>query len=693
MSMNSLNTAFRSVEQWKASIITLPDARFFDLVRSILGNIQSPFNKQRLLDELSAFFSDKDVQKSVSEYIDGDDHKVIAAIAALNEPCRGGLTAFFSGEYTYTELDSLLINLEERLIVYTVREGEKNRISLNPLLKKILMPFAADGAVLFPYTYCAAGMGVFDDVFLAAFLTFIAPEKLVLKNDGTLRKNLLQKIQKIFPPGADVFAAALRHIGLLTEVKFNYDGQKLREFAALTELERFAYCAAGVYISLTGEGGALPPPQKKIIRRIAAAATALFNLLDGDKCYPVSTLKRIITMILASSDGAETADEPLKSDLLFEALEKTGLLLKSRSGYSKRVMARGGNDGVISSNTAVIEFNSVSSFILLPEISFKDAAALAAFCEVVKAKTSVQFSITKESAARGFNNGADSGLMFELLTELSAGRIDSSLKDTLDEWQKRHSEVVVMEGITIVLSPSRRYIAQTEPLLPHIAFSPSPGVYLLDITEKDEAAAVLKKSGVDIISEPHTIAKHTVQKKPLHFFDSIASKTEALSEKFEGRISAPSVRENVYPRVEKRKKYFRTALDGLKLTQMEREELAARIERRLIISRRQLNGAFIRYEKREAHGLDYAGKLVLVKQAITSNETLEVIVEDLSRSEMCMRGAPLALEKTGDELTLSLKLPDANGEFDDYAEQTDCVKIPMGKILVIRRIKPSIFSN
>jgi hypothetical protein len=692
--MDSSNTAFRSAEQWKSSMITLPDARFFDLVRSILGNIQSPFNKQRLLDELSAFLSDKDIQKTISAYIDGDDHKVIAAIAALNEPCRGGLTAFFSGEYTYTELDALLINLEERLIVYTVKEGGKNRLSLNPLLKKILTPFASDGAVLFPYTYCTAGMGVFDDVFLAAFLTFIAPEKLVLKNDGTLRKNLLQKIQKIFPPGTDVFAAALRHIGLLTEVQFNYDGQKLREFAALTELERFAYCAAGFYISLTGEGCA-PPPQKKIIRRTASAATALFNLLDGDKCYTVSTLKRIITMILAAADGVETADEPLKPDLLFEALEKTGLLLKSRCGYSKRVMSRGCNDGVISSNKAVIEFNSVYSFILLPEIPFKDAAALAAFCEVVKAKTSVQFSITKESAARGFNNGADSGLMFELLTEFSAGRIDSSLKDTLDEWQKRHSEVVVMEGITIVLSPARRYIAQTEPLLPHIVFSPSPGVYLLDITEKDEAAAVLKKSGIDIISEPRTMTKHTFQKKQLHFFDSTASKTAALSGKFEGKISAPSAQENVYPRVEKQKKYFRTALDGLKLPQMEREELAARIERRLIISRRQLNGAFIRYEKREAHGLDYAGKLVLVKQAMTSNETLEVIVEDLNRSEMCMRGAPLALEKTGDELALSLKLPEAHrgGKLDVYAVSQDCVKIPMGKIRVIRRIRPSIFSN
>ncbi|MDR0663291.1 MAG: hypothetical protein LBF80_04325 [Spirochaetaceae bacterium] len=699
--MDSSNTAFRSVEQWKTSLITLPDTRFFDLVRSILGNIRSPFNKQRLLDELSAFLADKDIKKTVSAYIDGDDHKVIAAIAALNEPCRGDLTAFFSGEYTYAELDSLLINLEERLIVYVVKEGGKNRLSLNPLFKKILLPFAADSAVLFPYTAeCSGpGTGVFNDIFLAAFLTFIAPERVVLKSDGTPRKNLMQRIQKIFPPGADVFAAALRHIGILTEAPFDYTGQKFQDFAALTEFERFAYCAAGVYISLTVAGGALLP-QKRFIRRIAAAAAALLNLLVADKCYPVTALRRIIMITAAEyPENTTAADEPLKSAVLIAALEKTGLLLKVQDGYRRRNIDRTGDDGVIpcGSNTGVIAFNSVFSFILLPEISFTGAAALAAFCEVDDAKTSVQFSVTRESAARGFNNGVDSGAMFELLTELSSGRTDTCLRETLDEWQKRHSEVVIIEGVSIVLSEGRRYIAQTEPFASHIAFSPSPGVFLLDIADRDEAAAMLKNAGVDIISEPRAMAKHAIQKRTFPFFDSITPQTESLAGKFRGRIPTPrsageSARGDVYRRAEKRKKHFRAALNELKPSQMEREELAARIERRLIISERQLNGAFIRYEKREAHGLDYHGKLALVKQAIISNETLEIIVENLSGAEKCIRGAPLALEKAEDELTLSLKLPDGY-ELDGYAVSPDCVKIPMGKIRVIRRIKQSIFSN
>jgi hypothetical protein len=603
------------------------------------------------------------------------------------------------------------------LIVYAIREGSKNRLSLNPLLKKILSPFAADSTILFPYAaeYSAVDSGQsansgFNDIFLAAFLTFITPETHISKNDGTLRKNLLQKIQKIFPSGADIFATALRHIGILTEGLFDYMGQKLQDFVGLTEAERFAYCAAGVYISLNSGNMEIFSLQKNLLRHIAVTVSALFMLLDQDKCYPVSTLKRIIAAILtvpadertgyAALKNIQAVNEPLKSAVLFDAMEKTGLLLKVREGYCKRTIIHGGS----SENVPVIAFNSGFSFILLPEISFRSAVSLAPFCEVVEAKPSVQFKLTQKSVVRGFNSGINSKTMFKLLMEFSCGRIDSGLEEVLDDWQKRHSEVVILEGISIVLSEERRYIVQTEPLASHIVFSPLPGVYLLDIAERNEAAAILRNAGIDIISEPQIRTRQdgSFQKRASSFFSSITTQTAALTEKFEVEISAPytrttsiSMNGRSYQYAEEYKKHFRAVLDGLKPSQMEREELAFRIERRLIISQRQLSGAFIRYEKREVHGLDYAGKLALVKQAIISSETLEIIVQDSDGSEKYIRGIPLMLEKMENEITLSLKLPQADmlGKFDTYTELSGCIKIPMGKIRMIRRIKQSIFSN
>jgi hypothetical protein len=699
--MNSQSTVFRSIEQWKEALITLPDTRFFNLMRSILGTIQSPFNKQRLLDKLTVFLSNKDIQETIVAYIDDDDHKIIAAAAALNEPSRRDLGAFFSGEYSYIELDSLIANLEDRLIVYAIKED--GRLSLNPLLKKILLPFTTDNSILFPYiisdsTQPTQMQFVYDDVFLASFLIFLSSEKHILKRDGLIRGKLPKKAQKIFPyADVEVFVKSLRCIGLLPDGSFDPAGQKLQDFARLTEEERFLYCAAGVYISLNYDVTETFLPQKKIIQHIAASAALLYNTLDEDNIYPESTLRRLIQMNQAAAGGIVLGvNEPVKADLLLEAMEKTALLLKTGYGYRKRIINSGGSccRGIGGDeDIPVIAFNSVFSFALLPGITFSEAVSLAAFCEIVKAKPPVQFEITQKSAVRGFNSGMSSKTMFDILKKLSLSGAGADLETRLGGWEKRHSEIIIIEGVSLVLSEEQRYIAQAEQIAPHIVLNPSPGVYMLDFAGRDEAAMMLRKAGVDIVFEPHIKSAASFPKKTPPFFTAFAPRIDILTEK--PAECTPSAYSYRHKSAEKYKNHFRSVLDELKTSQMERDELASRIERKLIVSPCQLSGASIRYEKREARGLDYAGKLAIVKQALLSNEAVEIIVQDSDGSEKCISGGvPVTLAKSNNnETILSVKLPGT----DEYNKITDnineninesgCIKISMGKIRVIRRIK------
>jgi hypothetical protein len=687
--MDFSDTAFRSIEQWKSALIKLPDTRFFDIMRGIFGTIQSPFNKQRLLDELAVFLSTSSIQETIASYLDDDDHKIIAAVAALNEPERRDLGKFFSGEYSYIKLDSLVSNLEDRLIIYTLEES--GRLSLNPLLKKILAPFTADNDILFPRRKIQADRGqtavVYDDIFLASFLTFISPKKHIIKQDGSIQKNLTQKIQKIFPlqeNGTGVFVTALRYIGLLPDGSFDPNGKKLQDFARLTEAERFAYCAAGVYISVNSGAKELFLPQKKNIQHIAAAAMSLYNTLDDDYIYPESTPRRLIQVNQAAAGSTLRANEQIEAGILLEAMEKTGLLLKENDGYRRRIITGNRNriDGIILPSIA---FNSIFSFIILPEITFSEITELAPFCELAAPMPPAQFKITQESAVRGFNSGINSKTMFELLKKLSCGRIESGLEAILDDWEKRHSEIIIMEGMSLVLSEGQRYIARTESLVPHIVFSPSPGVYLLDFTDKDEAVTALKKAGAGIVSEQCARPAALSQKKSAPFFVSFPQQAKILSEESERHTADTWQRRSG----EEYKKYFREELDKLNPSKLEREELTARIDKKIVISPNQLNGAFIRYEKREARGLDYAGKIALVKQALISNETLEITVQDSDGSEKYIAGAPIALEKLNDETILSVKQPqtDIAGKIDDNINDSGCIKISIGKIRVIRRIK------
>ncbi|MDR1363338.1 MAG: hypothetical protein LBJ35_04755 [Spirochaetaceae bacterium] len=696
--MDFLDTAFRSTGQWKAALVTLPDARFFNLMRGIFGAIQSPFNKHRLLDELAAFLSNKDTQETIAAYIGGDDHKIIAAVAALNEPARWDLGTFFSGEYSYIELDSLISNLEERFIVYTIKED--GRLSLNPLLKKILLPFAADKGILFSYIKerpVHTGF-VYDDIFLASLLTLLSSEKHILKHDGSPRKNITQKAQRILHlEDADIFIKALRCIGLLPDGSFDPASQKSRDFAGLTEAERFAYCAAGVYISLSRDIAKTFPPQRKIIQYIASAAASLYYALDDDKCYTEPALKRIIQMNQAASVNMLYADELVKANILLEAVEKTGLLLKTADGYNKRII---NSAGITSTDTPVIVFNSIFSFIILPEITLQEAMLLASFCEIVEVRPRIQFRVTRESAARGFNNGVSAKSMSGILKKLSSSSFSSAaacidndaLAEALNDWEKHHSEIVVIEGVSLILSEEQRCMARAEAVAPHIVLNPSPGVYLLDFAGKDEAAAALRKAGAGMVFEPRAKSAEASQKKALPVFTSLTPRTNALTvapaETPPTGASADDSRDR--KSAEEYKRRFRAALDELKPSKMEREELYARIERKLVISTRQLSRALTCNEKREARGLDYAGKLALAKEALLSNTALEIVIQDSSGNEKCITGIPAALEKSKDETILSVKLSPTNegAEIDDNnINDSGRIKISMGKIRLVRRMK------
>jgi hypothetical protein len=138
-------------------------------------------------------------------------------------------------------------------------------------------------------------------------------------------------------------------------------------------------------------------------------------------------------------------------------------------------------------------------------------------------------------------------------------------------------------------------------------------------------------------------------------------------------------------KAERLKEKFRARLesDGKRYSKEECAELLNRIERRLVISESQLQDISIRYEKLEARSLDYAGKAAIAKQAIAQGSLLEAVWPS-GESHATVLGTPENLEKKGSETILILR--PRNG-------RAEPVRIPLGKISVLRRIKQSIFGE
>ena len=45
------------IQKWEASMLSMSEDHFFDIIHAYFGEIETPFNKHKLLEKLSSFLS------------------------------------------------------------------------------------------------------------------------------------------------------------------------------------------------------------------------------------------------------------------------------------------------------------------------------------------------------------------------------------------------------------------------------------------------------------------------------------------------------------------------------------------------------------------------------------------------------------------------------------------------------------
>jgi len=737
--------SFRPVDHWKSAIMSLPEGNFFELLRSVFGNIKTPFSKHKLLEDLFAFLSKKENRKTIAAFIGEQDHKVIAATALLNEPETGELEKFFAGEMTVAELHAVIINLEERLILYRFRDEKSQRLALNPVLEEILSPLIADTRPLFP-SFPIEGSSpkeetamaeetssenrrqayVSDPRIMAALFTFIIEEEEMFKAEvGTetretkfprnllpeLRKKVLDSAKKTFPElDFELVVNILIQMGLFrrTDRLLISNNDKIDEYSELSDAERQEYWAAGLYIyfketeKTTHAGNSAMDNFSysfswNRLRLFASSIHRFRSLLDPERVYPELTLKRLWDLLEAQTEGMAN-----QWPSFLAVMEKTGLL-EIKSLFDKQetfwhIPLEAAKEHP--SGKPVIAMDTAFSFILYPEISFADALALSTFCSIKEcAGTIISFELTSKSAVRGFDQGLEAKSMMELLERLSENRLDPNLDWTLKEWENRYTGVSLHQGIVLTLTEDNRYLAKAGPVSHLIGKTLAPGVYLLSTEDRSVVVRALRRAGIDIVAQPpeETLIgrlKHSGSFKNSfpHLFSS-GTADYGLAYSFPGpdkeTLSLNEQASNEGTSVEGAniKEKFRGVLAKMKITKQERDELLARIERGLVLNEAQLESTSLRYEKLEARGLDYAGKASIAKQAIETGSLLEITWPGRDGEPNRTVGIPQTLEKKEGENILVLK---ASGNSENAAR---VFKIPLGKISLLRRIKQSIFGE
>ena len=723
---------FPSIESWKAAMLQLPEGPFFDILRSYLGDIKTPFNKQRLVDDLAAFLSRQDIQQRIAALLDDGDRRCIAAVALLHPGTLQDLAAFFEGDYSFAELYGIMLNLEERLVIYrTVVEG-RAQLYLNPLLEPVLAPLLQNCSFLFPAKPADAKppeLSLHPDLILGALLAWLSGTGQAFKSDGSLKKKAHEELETCFAwcGGASLagdLIHAIEYLGILRieEGLHHIDEDRLASFASLEPAERLQFLAAAL-IAVDLE---LESTSRRLSRERLQNWTRLIEILLQDMqegwIYDERSLRRLWLIeegrSLERRRFGERELAPLAGlshcpgvnpveffQALLNAMERAALLLRVEDGFIRRplpgasVNSTSAQQALLSPGNprAPVVCDAGFSLIVYPEIPFKGLCTLTRFSRLRELGQTLKLEITQECFVRALDHGFRLETIRDLLETLSAKPIPQSLAWSLSEWERRYNSAGLYNGMVLVLAQDLRYIAELEMVKSFIERELAPGVYLLRGIEEDRLSEVLEKAGLETLARPQpsrtgqerTGGSGSALPPASPAFARMKSCSHFSNKTFGDQQSAPAPEPPAGAATPPGAfatqliQELHAKLEAKPFTKEQKDELSARIDRRLILDESQLVAAAVRYEKLEARGLDYVGKVRLIEQALAQGALVELYWRGPKGEANRAILRPQALEKSGTELMIrGASYPDG-----------EVLTLPIGKISLLRRIKRSIFGD
>ena len=685
------------VVAWREALTRLSDQFFFDLMRMYLGPIKTPFNKQRLIDELSAFLRKKINRDRIMLALDDLDRLIIAGIVELPSPTQQKIVTLLASSASFPEVYNRILNLEERLVLFRKDEGAGRAYAITPQLAdelaalptlSILAPPERTGEPVH------APLRV-DDLLLAGVYCFFLHEGDAVRSDGSLRKKTLASLSAVFPGLAEedktlsIVVSALRNLGLLLTIDgcLVPDSSRWQAFSQCTATERLAYLAA----ASTGRFS------RDTLQQDAQAFVDFLSGLARGAAYTREAVSRLSVLVAErSSHGPSRPPRSRFASLLGEREDAPSGAAEVPTNYLDVALAFGmilSENGFLSRNEASFPDPAAAAtpgpclvispsfdVVLMPGADLSRLLPLAGCMEVRDIQTAGQFSITRRSCSTAFDQGETAKTVLSLLKANSAQALPGNLVFSIEDWYRNYASVSLYHGYVLRVDEGRRAMFEkSEFLAPLIRNILAPGVYLLGVGSMEEFQDAVGKAGLDFMpSVGMTPVRHEFSRLPPLRIGGGASAL-AQDAPVDRRESRDSGSQRSWSRLADD---LRSRLAELKLPQDLNEALLLRIDRRIILNPSQLDPESVRIEKVEAKGMDFLGKVRIAEHALASGSLLEIKMEEKDDAQVFL-GRPLSTEKKRGDVAISLAI-EPSGEL---------VTLSLSRAALVRRIRASIFGE
>ena len=676
--------------RWQEAIASLPDKQFFNTMRLYLGEIKTPYNKQRLTQQLAAFVKREENLTSLLTLIDSFDVTILTAISLIPNPTQQTIIEFFRTEYPVTDLYAEIINLTERLLIYTEKSADtgKDFIRINPLIRENLLPYL-DSRLIFPeYTVTRFSN---DDIFrispnlLAAFITYIRIRGISCKADGTIKKNDKSRLSEIFP-GKDDFIQRLMNafvnLSLVYEREegkgFRLDINRTKKFAELSEIQQYALlCAAAV--SRFSKDGLKKEAQLLIdcltsIPESGFSRDSIIRLAflvgtyteDGSALAHKSRFSQILEAARQESgiepeQNAELLDRMIDCAVLFGLLRKNGTsedgieLYKTAEELINTSKSSLTNDSLLNGESTqlpkVLNIDSTYTVTLMPGLSLRELLPLTDFMLVKKFEVVTEFEITRQTVSEGFDNDLTPEILFERIEKYSYYQIPQNLKINITEWYNSYSSAQLYYGYVLKVKDNNISFAENNPnIKKYIKEKLAEGIYLLNLPAGSDISEFINESSLDFMGN----VKTSLTKSEFSTFPLLRSGHKpAVLENKKTDCKKTSISD-----ADKILKTLKASLKNLDMEKHAKESLEHRISSRLILSENQLKTAAVRTEILEADGMDFAGKIHLIEAAVKDEDLMELQMPDANGKGdfFTLVGLPLGISKQPGEAVMRFQV-------------------------------------
>lgn len=671
----NISPKVQKIIDWRESFSILPDDYFFEIVRMYLGEVKTPYNKQKLIEELGAFIRKDENRRNIIALLDSNDIKLLSAVWLLPSCDEKKLESFLEPQFSLAAVYERVANLSERLVLYRAadKKSGKVQIKINPLLEDELSSMLGMNALVSSsenFTPSDSESFALSNEFFAVLVSYLVSNKKLFRADGALKKHPAEELKNIF--GSDRTAVietlvrSMTNLSLLAdsdsglEIKWNV----LSQFAGLSFQNRIAYLCAAVtrfsrrtlimYVQLLTD--ALYSVQKKYVSR-ADFKKIIFVLKEktgGHELFGAGRVSELLRRAQSLQDDTSLSDSGI-SDLVIDNAVELGVLEvagKNEQGedlfkVSEQFINPQQSEG---ESVQPLSVDAAFSVSVMPGASLTQLLELVKFADAVQFDTVSAFTVSRSSVMRGFGLGMNAEKIISVLQKMSPYPVPQNLCVSVEEWYSSFNSAGLYKGYILRIPPeSEKAVLKNPNFAPFVRETIAPGIILLDFDCDETACRIIQKAGLDFVSG----IKSEPQKQDPAGFSEIycgGSYTDIFSAQKASQTSSANSAALVIEQLKE-------VLSSMKMSAEQKECLLERIERRVIVNPVQLRAESVRFEVLEAGGMDYTGKIHVIESAVQGGSLLEIELED---SPVPLIGRPVHLNKIsgGAELYLATTASD-----------------------------------